>query len=193
MLQMMTSDLINIVDNNNTNLNNIQEEDINIKNNLINSSNNISQINENNKRMTQTKIATIERSSNIIMSKNLKREVGKSSVPKNLGRLKLPKMIEINKKLKNDESSPNFDEEKNHINANNESMNSSDNENRSPKIIKITKKHGNPNFINGYINSPPKIIYNKKNEIKPISSQKRNSKVETNDINKDFSQTNPVS
>ena len=193
MLQMMTSDLINIVDNNNTNLNNIQEEDINIKNNLINSSNNISQINENNKRMTQTKIATIERSSNIIMSKNLKKEVGKSSVPKNLGRLKLPKMIEINKKLKNDESSPNFDEEKNNINANNESMNSSDNENRSPKIIKITKKHGNPNFINGYINSPPKIIYNKKNEIKPISSQKRNSKVETNDINKDFSQTNPVS
>ena len=143
--------------------------------------------------MTQTKIATIERSSNIIMSKNLKKEVGKSSVPKNLGRLKLPKMIEINKKLKNDESSPNFDEEKNNINANNESMNSSDNENRSPKIIKITKKHGNPNFINGYINSPPKIIYNKKNEIKPISSQKRNSKVETNDINKDFSQTNPVS
>ena len=193
MLQMMTSDLINIVDNNNTNLNNIQEEDINIKNNLINSSNNISQINENNKRMTQTKIATIERSSNIIMSKNLKREAGKSSVPKNLGRLKLPKMIEINKKLKNDESSPNFDEEKNNINANNESMNSSDNENRSPKIIKITKKHGNQNFINGYINSPPKIIYNKKNEIKPISSQKRNSKVETNDINKDFSQTNPVS
>ena len=173
MLQMMTSDLINIVDNN-TNLNNIQEEDINNKNNLI-------------------KIATIERSPNIIMSKNLKREVGKSSVPKNLGRLKLPKMIEINKKLKNDESSPNFDEEKNNINANHESMNSSDNENRSPKIIKITKKHGNPNFINGYINSPPKIIYNKKNEIKPISSQKRNSKVETNDINKDFSQTNPVS
>ena len=42
---------------------------MNIKNNLINSSNNISQINENNKRMTQTKIATIERSSNIIMSK----------------------------------------------------------------------------------------------------------------------------
>ena len=191
MLQMMTSDLINNVDNN-TLLNNIQEEDLNYKNNLINSSNNISQMNENNKRMTQTKIATIERSPNIIMSKNLKREIGKSSVPKNLGRLKLPKMLEGNKKLKNDESVPNIDEEKNNMNANNESMNYSDNENSSPKIIKITKKHGNQNFINGYINSPPKIIYNKKNEIKPISSQRRNSKVESSDVNKNFSQINPA-
>ena len=192
MLQMMTSDLINNIDYN-TNLNNIKEEDINYnKNNLINSSNNISQNNENHKLMTQTKIATIERSSNVIMSKNLKREIGKSSVPKNLGRFKLPKMLDGNKKIKNVELVQNNDEEKNNLNANNESINSSDNDNRSPRIIKITKKHGNQNLSNGYINSPQKIIYKNKNETKPISSKKRNSKIESSDINKNFSQTNPV-
>ena len=191
MLQMMTSDLINNIDNN-TNLNNIKEEDINYGNNLKNSSNNISQNNENYKNMAQTKIATIEKSSNILVSKNIKREMGKSSVPKNLGRFKLPKMPEGNKKLKNEESIPNYDEEKNNIYGNNELVYLSDNENRSPKIIKITKKHVNQNIINGYITPNQKINYNKKNEIRPSSSKKRNSRIEVNNVNKNFSQTIPI-
>ena len=196
MLQMMTSDLINNIDNpaninnNHNNKDQASQEDINNRNNLINSSNNISTINDNSKY--GSKIATIERSSNILMNKNFKRDIGKSSVPKNFGRMKLPKMIEVSKKLKNEESVPNFDEEKNNVNINNDSGNFSDNENRSPHIIKITKKHGNHNIIKGYINSPQRIIYNNKNLIKPVSSEKRESKLSSNDVNKNFSQTIPI-
>ena len=190
MLQMMTSDLINNIDNT-TNINNMKEEENSYKNNLINNSSSISTNMDNNRHMPITKIATIERSTNIGSSKNMRREIGKSSVPKFAGRFKLPKMHEGNKKLKNDDSIPNFDEEKNNINGNTDSMNYSDNENRSPRIIKIRKKQGNQNLMSGY-NSPPKIAYNNKNEIKPISSNKRNFEIYTNDVNKNFSQTNPI-
>ena len=197
MLQMMTSDLINNIDNS-TNVNNQKDqkeqtvmEDINYKNNLINSTNNISQYNESSKYVI-SKIATIERSTKIVKNKNLKREIGKSSAPKILGKMILPKMNEGNKKLKPEASLHNFDEEKKDLNANNESGNSSDNGNNSPRIIKITKKHGNQNIINGLINSPPKIIYYNKNEIKPISSKKRNSQISSSDVNKNFSQTIPI-
>ena len=188
MLQMMTSDLLNNIDNN-TNINNVKEEENNHKNNLVNSfSTNI----ENNKHIPIAKIATIEKSANITSKKNMKKENGRSSVPKMVGRFKLPKMNEGNKKFKNEESVTIFDDEKNNINGNIESMNLSDNENSSPKIIKIIKKQGNPNFISGYINSPPRIAYNNKNEIKPISSNKRNFEIFSNDVNKNFSQTNPI-
>ena len=188
MLQMMTSDLLNNIDNN-TNINNVKEEENNHKNNLVNSfSTNI----ENNKHIPIAKIATIEKSANITSKKNMKKENGRSSVPKMVGRFKLPKMNEGNKKFKNEESVTIFDDEKNNINGNIESMNLSDNENSSPKIIKIIKKQGNPNFISGYMNSPPRIAYNNKNEIKPISSNKRNFEIFSNDVNKNFSQTNPI-
>ena len=118
MLQMMTSDLINNVDNL-TNINNTKEkehilsakEENNKRNNLINST-----TNENNKLNYMTKIATVERSSSYILNKGTKREIGKSSVPKNLGKLKLPKMNnETNKKIKGDDSGLHTDEEKMNI------------------------------------------------------------------------------
>ena len=192
MLQMMTSDLINNVDNL-TNINNTKEkehissakEENNKRNNLINST-----TNENNKLNYMTKIATVERSSSYILNKGAKREIGKSSVPKNLGKLKLPKMNnEVNKKIKGDDSGLHTDEEKNNNNdEHNETINSFQNDNMSPKIIKITKKQNKNN-----LNSPTKISYNLNNNEKPPSSKKRNSKIILNDINKNFSQTNPIS
>ena len=159
MLQMMTSDLINNVDNL-TNINNKEKAHIssakedNKKNNLINVSNN-----ENNKYNHMTKIATVERNSSHILNKITKREIGKSSVPKNLGKLKLPRMNqEANRKIKGDDSGLNSDEEKyNNNNEHNETINSFENDNMSPKIIKITKK---PNKNNTDLNSPSKISYN---------------------------------
>ena len=194
MLQMMTSDLINNVDNL-TNINNSKEKDHissakeenNKKNNLINSTNN-----ENNKYNYMTKIATVERSSSYIFNKGAKREIGKSSVPKNLGKLKLPKMNnESIKKIKGGNSMLQLDEEKNNNNdEHNETINSFKNDNISPKIIKITKKQ---NKTNTSLNSPSKISYNLNNNEKPPSSKKRNYNIRLNDINKNFSQTNPIS
>ena len=193
MLQMMTSDLINNVDNL-TNLNNSKEkvhissakEENNKKNNLINSTNN-----ENSKYNYMTKIATVERNTSYILNKSNKREIGKSSVPKNLGKFKLPKMNETNKKIKAEDSEVHSDEEKNNnVNEHNNTINSLENDNVSPKIIKITKK---PNKNNININSPSKITYNFKNIAKPTSPYRRNSKIVLNDINKNFSEITPKS
>ena len=194
MLQMMTSDLINNVDNITNMMDNKEKGHISSaqgentkKNNLINSTN----YNENSKYNFMTKIATVERNSSFIMNKINKRDIGKSSVPKNLGKLKLPKMYETNKKTKGDDSGFYLDEEKNNNgNEHNETINSYDNDNTSPKIIKITKKTGNKN--NTSVNSPSKITYNLKNNIKPPSTYKRNSRVNMIDINKNFAQTNPI-
>ena len=187
MLQMMTSDLINNVDNPNF-LNNKEQankEDANPRNNLMNSTNNIHSINNNNDnyRMNyMAKIATIERNPINLINKNNKKETGKSSVPKNSGKLKLPKMFDGINKMKGGDSTANLDEEKNNMNGNDDPVNSNDNINISPRIIKITKKHGNNNMININQNSPPKII-------KPPSSKNRNSKVITSDDNQNFSKT----
>ena len=202
MLQMMTSNLINNIDEKTNSINNkkeqifipLEQEGVNSKSNLINSSSNINNtnLNENNKNAFQNKIATIERSPNNLLNKINKRENGQSSVPKNYGKLKLPKMYEVNKKLRQEDSVPLFDEEKNNLNINNETINSYDNEALSPKIIKITKKHGNKNFINFYSNSPSKINYNVKSNIKPPSAKRINYKIADNNINKNFSQTIPI-
>ena len=181
MLQMMTYDFINNVDNNkeqyipiseefNPNMNNINKDNNigNEKNNIINNNINNSQIIDNNNHKSLTKIAQIERSTSHIMNKLKRREMGKSSVPKNNGRLKLPKMIDnFNKKIKNEESMPNLDEEKKNIN-NNVSFNNKEkippNEIDSPRIIKITKKRVNQMIKNNNINSPNRIEDNTKNE-----------------------------
>ena len=200
MLQMMTSELINNIDE--QTLNNkkeqifipLEQEGVNSRNNLINSANNINtNLNEYNKNVFHTKIATIERSSNNLLNKISKRENGQSSVPKNYRKLKLPKMYEVKKKLKQEDSLPQFDEEKTNLNINNESSYSIDNEIISPKIIKITKKHGNKNLFNIYSNSPSKINYNVKSNIKPPSAKRINSKIENDNVNKNFSETIPIS
>ena len=199
MLQMMTSELINNIDEQTINNKKeqifipLEKEGVNSRNNLINSANNINtSLGGNNKNAFHTKIATIERSSNNLLNKISKRENGQSSVPKNYRKLKLPKMYEVNKKLKQEDSVPMLDEEKTNININNESIYSYDNETISPKIIKITKKHGNNNLFKIYSNSPSKAGYNVKSNIKPPSAKRINSKIENDNINKNFSETIPI-
>ena len=189
MLQMMTYDFLN----NDNNKNNTKEQYVpladdfngNEQNSNISNKNNNSQIIENIKYSTHSKIAQIERSASNILNKHRRKEIGKLSVPKNSGKLKLPKMIE-NKKSKNEE----IDDEKHNINANesyNERVLSNDNE--SPSIIKIIKKKGNTN-INSYINSP-KNVYNISKDIHQNNSNSRQKSVD-NQYDKRFSQTIPI-
>ena len=197
MLQMMTYDLINSAETNtsnkeaqhigNNNEFNGNSEQNNLKNNSLIIENNTS------------KIAQIERSSSNTMQRMTKRDIGKSSVPKNYGKLKLPKMFE-NKKLKNDGSLPFFDDEKNNININ-ESYNYNnynyndrniynDNES-SPTILKITKKKGNQEMYSSYANSPT----NMKNSHQQINfnlNQRNKESPYYNQIQKHFSQTIPI-
>ena len=193
MLQMMTSDLINNIDNN-TNIDNNKEQlyidDIAIKNNLRNSANNfnnLSQNPENNKIMTQTKIAQIERIPNHLTNKIIKREIGKSSVPKNYGKLKLPKMLDGNKN-KGDESNHNLDEVKNNNLKGNDSY---ENDNNSPKIIKVTKKYGDPNLMSGSLNSPQRISNYMRHEIQSNNLKTKNMHISSSDVNRNASQTIP--
>ena len=207
MLQMMTYDFINNVDKNN---NNSKEEYVpisedhnlnsNNSNNIINEQNkNIkNSIDNDNKFSTQSKIAQIERSINYNINKFNKRETGKSSVPKNTGRLKLPKMNETYRKLKNEESTPYFDEEKNYSNINlNESFNSNEKKasfnSESPRIIKITKKRTKQILLNSYNKLPNNIIKNLKN-LPDSNPKSRQQNIENNNNFqiKKFSQTIPI-
>jgi hypothetical protein len=210
MLQMMTYDLINNLDNNtnssNNNNNSNKEQYIpisedfnpstnktnNISNDQSNKMNNSQVIDNNNKYGTIAKIAQIERSTSNIMNRLNKRETGKSSVPKNYGKLKLPKME--NKKIRNEESLPYLDEEKNNINSNdsityNEKVLSNNAE--SPKIVKITKKKGNQVLLNSYGSSPNIIMQNLKSP--PNSKQKsRQGRMENHMGDNNLIQTYPV-
>lgn len=197
MLQMMTYDLINNPDNNNKEQFVPLSEEFNVNNNMGHEHNNImnnnSQIIENNKYSTQTKIAQIERSSSNILNKNSRKEIGKSSMPKNNGKLKLPKMFETNKRFKNEESIPYIDDEKNNVNMN-ESYNiekiiSNDN-NESPRIIKITKKKTNQNMLNSHMNSPINMM--NKLKIFPQSNSGSRQRPMDNLNNNHFSQTIPI-
>ena len=103
-------------------------------------------------------------------------------------------MIESNRRIKNEESLPYLDDEKNNINVNesynsNEKIISNDNDN-SPTIIKITKKKGNQNMYSSYVNSPSnhnfKIL--QQNEIK----QRNKDNFYNNQNNNRFSQTIPI-
>lgn len=191
MLQMMTYDFINNVDNNNVivNNNNInREEELKEQNNNnIHNHNNNSLIIENSKFNLHNKIAQIERISSNTMNRINKKEMGKSSVPKNNGRLKLPKMFENNRRFKNEDS---LDDDKNNINGNesyiyNDKNTPKDITDSSPTIIKITKKNGNHNMYSSHVNSPSN--YNFKNEQQSnIDSQRRNN------YPNPFSQTIPI-
>ena len=198
MLQMMTYDFINNVDNNINNnkeyipisdeINNMANEQINLNNN------NNSLIIENNKYNAQNKIAQLERSSSNILNRIGRKENGKSSVPKNIGRLKLPKMFETNRKAKNEDSLHYFDDEKNNINFNesynyNDKISSNDNES-SPTIIKITKKKGNQNMYNSYANSP--INQSSKNSQQINKKERNNEYFDNSQNNKNFYQTIPI-
>ena len=209
MLQMMTYDLINNLDNNtnSSNNNNSNKEQYipisedfnpstnktnNISNELSNKMNNSQVIDNNNKYGTIAKIAQIERSTSNIMNRLNKRETGKSSVPKNNGKLKLPKME--NKKIRNEESLPYLDDEKNNINSNdsityNEKAFSNNAE--SPKIVKITKKKGNQVLLNSYGSSPNIIMQNLKSP--PNSKQKsRQDRMENQMRDNNLIQTYPA-
>ena len=211
MLQMMTYDLINNLDNNtnssNNNNNNSNKEQYipisedfnpstnktnNISNDQSNKMNNSQVIDNNNKYGTIAKIAQIERSTSNIMNRLNKRETGKSSVPKNNGKLKLPKME--NKKIRNEESLPYLDEEKNNINSN-DSINYNEkvlsNNAESPRIIKITKKKGNQVLLNSYGSSPNIIMQNLKSP--PNSKENsRQRKMENQMGDNNLIQTYPV-
>ena len=209
MLQMMTYDFINSADNNNNNnINNNNKEQyiplsdeynhngskmVNEQTNLNN--NNSSFFIENSKYGAKTKIAEIERSSSNLTNKVLKKEIGKSSVPKNNGKLKLPKMIDSNRRIKGEESLPYLDDEKNNINVNesynsNEKIISNDNDS-SPTIIKITKKKGNQSMYSSYVNSPSN--QNFKNSQQNIEIKQRNKDNFYNNQNHNrFSQTIPI-
>ena len=210
MLQMMTYDLINNLDNNTNNSNNNNNsnkeqyipisEDFNpstnktnnISNDQSNKMNNSQVIDNNNKYGTIAKIAQIERSTSNIMNRLNKRETGKSSVPKNNGKLKLPKME--NKKIRNEESLPYLDEEKNNINSN-DSINYNEkvlsNNAESPRIIKITKKKGNQVLLNSYGSSPNIIMQNLKSP--PNSKENsRQRKMENQMGDNNLIQTYPV-
>ena len=210
MLQMMTYDLINNLDNNtnssNNNNNSNKEQYIpisedfnpstnktnNISNDQSNKMNNSQVIDNNNKYGTIAKIAQIERSTSNIMNRLNKRETGKSSVPKNNGKLKLPKME--NKKIRNEESLPYLDEEKNNINSN-DSINYNEkvlsNNAESPRIIKITKKKGNQVLLNSYGSSPNIIMQNLKS---PLNSKQksRQGRMENQMGDNNLIQTYPV-
>ena len=211
MLQMMTYDLINNLDNNtnssNNNNNNSNKEQYipisedfnpstnktnNISNDQSNKMNNSQVIDNNNKYGTIAKIAQIERSTSNIMNRLNKRETGKSSVPKNNGKLKLPKME--NKKIRNEESLPYLDEEKNNINSN-DSINYNEkvlsNNAESPRIIKITKKKGNQVLLNSYGSTPNIIMQNLKSP--PNSKENsRQRKMENQMGDNNLIQTYPV-
>ena len=210
MLQMMTYDLINNLDNNTNSSNNYNNsnkeqyipisEDFNpstnktnnISNDQSNKMNNSQVIDNNNKYGTIAKIAQIERSTSNIMNRLNKRETGKSSVPKNNGKLKLPKME--NKKIRNEESLPYLDEEKNNINSN-DSINYNEkvlsNNAESPRIIKITKKKGNQVLLNSYGSSPNIIMQNLKSP--PNSKENsRQRKMENQMGDNNLIQTYPV-
>ena len=210
MLQMMTYDLINNLDNNtnssNNNNNSNKEQYIpisedfnpstnktnNISNDQSNKMNNSQVIDNNNKYGTIAKIAQIERSTSNIMNRLNKRETGKSSVPKNNGKLKLPKME--NKKIRNEESLPYLDEEKNNINSN-DSINYNEkvlsNNAESPRIIRITKKKGNQVLLNSYGSSPNIIMQNLKSP--PNSKENsRQRKMENQMGDNNLIQTYPV-
>ena len=209
MLQMMTYDLINNLDNNtnSSNNNNSNKEQYipisedfnpstnktnNISNDQSNKMNNSQVIDNNNKYGTIAKIAQIERSTSNIMNRLNKRETGKSSVPKNNGKLKLPKME--NKKIRNEESLPYLDEEKNNINSN-DSINYNEkvlsNNAESPRIIRITKKKGNQVLLNSYGSSPNIIMQNLKSP--PNSKENsRQRKMENQMGDNNLIQTYPV-
>ena len=195
MLQMMTYDFINSPDSNISNNNQqyipLPEEYNNQPNESTNLNSNNSLVIENSKYSTQNKIAQIERSSSNIMKRFSKREIGKSSVPKN-GRLKLPKMFETNRKFRNEESL-HYDDEKNNINVN-ESYNYNDkvNENESPKIIKITKKKGNQNMYSSYVNSPTNHNFQGGQQSNLNIRQRNKENPYNNQNDKHFSQTIPI-
>lgn len=192
MLQMMTYDLINNADTNNSNkeqqhignneFNGINSEQANLKNSSLIIENNTS------------KIAQIERSSSNSMQRMVRRDIGKSSVPKNIGRIKLPKMFE-NKRLKNEGSMPFLDDEKNNINVNesynyNEKNIYNDNES-SPTIIKITKKKGNQEMYSSYANSPTNLK-NSQRQLNFNTNQRNKENPYNNQIYNHFSQTIPI-
>ena len=196
MLQMMTYDLINNLDNNtipiSEDFNPSTNKTNNISNDQSNKMNNSQVIDNNNKYGTIAKIAQIERSTSNIMNRLNKRETGKSSVPKNNGKLKLPKME--NKKIRNEESLPYLDEEKNNINSN-DSINYNEkvlsNNAESPRIIKITKKKGNQVLLNSYGSSPNIIMQNLKSP--PNSKENsRQRKMENQMGDNNLIQTYPV-
>ena len=182
MLQMMTYDLIN-----NAEINNKDQQHMGNDNRLNNEQTNL---NSNNSLIIETnksKIAQIERSSSNSMNRMTRKDIGKSSVPKNIGRLKLPKMFE-NKKLKNEDSMPYFDDEKSNINAN-ESYFHNDNE-PSPTILKITKKKGNQNMYSSFANSPSN---DKNSQQLNFNMNQRNRDISyNNQIHNRFSQTIPI-
>ena len=200
MLQMMTYDFLNSPDSNNNNNNSNQNyiplaEDFNasnIPNESSNLNSNNSLIIENSKFNNHSKIAQIERSSSNILNRfnRREREIGKSSVPKN-GKLKLPKMSDTNRKFGNEESS-HYDEEKNNINMNESYNDKANNENESPKIVKITKKKGNQNMYSSYVNSPTNHIFQggKQSILNIRQRNKENPYKNQNDNH--FSQTIPL-
>ena len=200
MLQMMTYDFLNSPDSNSNNNNSNQNyiplaEDFNasnIPNESSNLNSNNSLIIENSKFNNHSKIAQIERSSSNILNRFNKREreIGKSSVPKN-GKLKLPKMSDTNRKFGNEESS-HYDEEKNNINMNESYNDKANNENESPKIVKITKKKGNQNMYSSYVNSPTNHIFQggKQSILNIRQRNKENPYKNQNDNH--FSQTIPL-
>ena len=198
MLQMMTYDFINPDTNYNYNFNNninppLSDELNNGNNSNINEQNNIhnnnSLIIENSKFNMQNKIAQIERISSNTVNRINKKEIGKSSVPKNNGKLKLPKMFESHRKSKNEDSLP-YDEDKNNINVN-ESYNQPHDNDFSPTIIKITKKKNNQNMYSSYVNSPSnRNFLNAKQSFDPKQRNKDNPYNIPN--NNRFSQTIPI-
>ena len=121
-----------------------------------------------------------------------KKEAGKSSVPKNNGKLKLPKMFENNRKFKNEDSLD--DDKNNNININ-ESYNPNDKNpphdfDSSPRIIKIPKKKGNQNMYSSYVNSPSNQNF-KNAQQSHLDSRQRNRDIPSN-IPNHFSQTIPI-
>ena len=184
MLQMMTYDLIN-----NAEINNKDQQHMGNDNRLNNEQANLN--NNNNSLIIETnksKIAQIERSSSNSKHRMTKKDIGKSSVPKNIGRLKLPKMFE-NKKLKNEDSVPYFDDEKNNINANESYFHNNDNES-SPTILKITKKKGNQNMYSSFANSPSN--YQNSQQLNFNMNQRNRDISYNNQIHNRFSQTIPI-
>ena len=99
-----------------------------------------------------------------------------------------------NKKIRNEESLPYIDDEKNNINSN-DSINYNEkvpsNNPDSPRIIKITKKKGNQVLLNSYGSSPNIMLQNLKSP--PNSKQNSRQRGMDNQMgNNNLIQTYPV-
>ena len=169
MLEMMTYEFINNLDNNNKETKEYQP--ISEENNLFSSINNggseeikndLDDKNNNSNKYSRNNIAQIERSSSTSRLNENAKENNRTLLPLNSGRVRLPQVYEISQKKLNIENFKNINSISAHQkdNLNGKYGNEKLKRNDSPQILKITKKKNNNQIFSPVSSSRQRIIMN---------------------------------